>query len=186
MTDGKFSPTNGSLFARYPSASNLQYVSGHCLSAYLSSYIAEVDKVAIVHLKPPTSIEPEKIRGEYESLNNTKIKSVKRHHDQRLASRRTKVPIGRPVTQMEALTVINGEPLVRSTRIFIHLPTCPREFTPSTGPPGSFGCNRSNRPPAKDISGITTFYFSPDASNQRRAQGTIENRPYHTFLHASA
>jgi predicted GIY-YIG superfamily endonuclease len=126
--DGKFSPTNGGLFARYPSSSNLQNVNGHCLSAYLTSYIAEVDKVAIVHMKPPTSTEPNTIHGQYESLNNTKIKSVKKYHDERLAAKRGKVPMGRPVTQMEALTVINAEPLVSSTREFIHLSTCPREF----------------------------------------------------------
>jgi hypothetical protein len=75
--DGRFSPTNGQLFAMYPSASNLQYVNGHCLSAYLSSYIAEVDRVAIVHIQPPTSHAPNILRGKYESLNNTKIKGVK-------------------------------------------------------------------------------------------------------------
>jgi hypothetical protein len=127
-SNGKFSPTNGGLFARYPSASNLQNANGHCLSAYLTSYIAKVDKVAIVHMKPPTSTEPNTIHGQYELLNNTKIKSVKRYHNERLAAKRGKVPMGRPVTQMEALTVINAEPLVRSTREFIHLPTCPREF----------------------------------------------------------
>ena len=127
-SDGKFSPTNGGLFVRYPSASNLQNANGHCLSAYLTSYITEIDKVAIVHMKPPTKTEPDIIHGQYESLNNTKIKSVKRYHNERLAARKGKVPMGRPVTQMEALTVINAEPLVRSTREFIHLPTCPREF----------------------------------------------------------
>ena len=127
-SDGKFSPTNGGLFARYPSASNLQNANGHCLSAYLTSYITEVDKVAVVHMKPPTKTEPNTVHAQYESLNNTKIKSVKKYHSERLAVKRGKVPMGRPVTQMEALTVINAEPLVRSTREFIHLPTCPREF----------------------------------------------------------
>ena len=79
-------------------------------------------------MKPPTNVEPNKIHGQYESLNKTKNKSVKRYPHARLAKKKGKVPIGRPVTQMEALTVINAEPLVRSTREFIHLPTCPREF----------------------------------------------------------
>jgi len=43
--------------------------------------------------------------------------------------------MGRTVTQMEALTVINAEPLVRSTREFIHLPTCPiRELFRAAAP----------------------------------------------------
>lgn len=104
-SDNKFSPTNGGLFARFAAASNLQLVSGHCLSSYLSSYIAEVDRVAVVHMKAPTAIAPDKIRGEFDSLNNTKIGSVKKHHEKRLAAKRGKFPVGRPVTQMEALTV---------------------------------------------------------------------------------
>ena len=126
--DGKFSPTNGFLFACYPSASNVQFVTTHCLSAYLSAYIADIDHVALVHLHPPDSNNPNIINGQYESLNNTKIKSIKNYHKNRLANRRTQVPTGRPITQMEALTVINAEPLVQSSIEFIHLPTSPREY----------------------------------------------------------
>jgi hypothetical protein len=67
-SDGKFSPTNGGLFARCPSASNLQNANGHCLSACLTSHIAEVDKVAVVRMEPPTSTEPNTIHAQHESL----------------------------------------------------------------------------------------------------------------------
>jgi hypothetical protein len=78
-------------------------------------------------MKPPTSTEPNTIHAQHESLNNTKIKGVKRHHSELLTAKRGKVPVGRPVAQMEALAAMNAEPLVRSAREFIHLPACPRE-----------------------------------------------------------
>jgi hypothetical protein len=134
-SDGKFSATNGKLFCMFPSASNLQFANGHCLAAYITAYMTDVDKVATIHLHAPTKRQPDTVRGKYESLNNTKIKSVKFHHEQRLAAKKTKVPLGRPVTQMEALTVINGEPLVRTTREFINLQTSPRELRAAVAVP---------------------------------------------------
>ena len=80
-------------------------------------------------------MEPNVIPGQVESLNNTKITSVNKFHKERLQNKRVKVPTGRPLTQMEALTVINAENLIQTTIHFIHMPTCPRELRSAADAP---------------------------------------------------
>ena len=126
--DGKFSPTCAQLFAQYRSSQNLQNAQGHSLNAYLTSYIVEVDKVAQIHLRPPIKYDPNKFRAEHEQLHNTKIASVKHYNNKKSEAKKKPVPTGRPVTQMEALTVIQGDPLVTSNRDFIRVPTVAREY----------------------------------------------------------
>jgi hypothetical protein len=81
--DGKFSPTNGEIFVKFPSSQNIQEASGHCLSTYLAGYVASVDKVAKVNLKSPTKYSPNTLRATYESLHNTKIASVRQHNQKK-------------------------------------------------------------------------------------------------------
>ena len=134
--EGKFSPTNGELFAKFSSSQNLQQAGGHCISSYLAGYVESVNKVARVHLKGPTKYSPAKFYAEHESFGNTKIASVKHYHgrkhtqDESTTAKKGKKqhyspPVRRPVTQMEALTVIQGDALVSSTRKFLFVPTCP-------------------------------------------------------------
>jgi predicted GIY-YIG superfamily endonuclease len=128
-SDGKFSATNGRLFVMDRCASNLQYPTGHTVSLYLTKYVTEIDEVAIVLFKGPETNEPNTFRAKYQSLNNTKINSVKYANEKtnKKGSGEKKVT-GRPLTQMECLTIINGTPLVTSTIEFIHIPTCAREY----------------------------------------------------------
>ena len=126
--DGKFSPTNPEVFIRYLSSQNVQFALGHSLNVYLTSYIVEIDKTAQIWLKPPTKHDPNVIRAEQESLHNTKISSVRLHNKQKQKQKKKLPPMGRPVTQMEALTVIQGGSLVTSTREFLRVPTCAREY----------------------------------------------------------
>ena len=130
MNDGKFSPTNGRLFAMMPSSQNIQYCTGASISTYLTSYVTEMDQVAIVLFKPPSSNDPKTIRAEHHSLNNTKISSVRHFQNKKrkIMTKNNKLPSGRPITHMETLTVIQGIPLVKSNRFFIHMPTMPREY----------------------------------------------------------
>ena len=64
----KFSATNGHLFACYPSSQNLQLCTGHSITTYLVKYIAGLDDVAIVVLKPQQKHDPGVARATYESL----------------------------------------------------------------------------------------------------------------------
>ena len=136
--EGKFSPTNGELFAKFPSSQNLQQAGGRCILSYLAGYVASV-----VHVKGPTKYSPAEFRAVHESLGNTKIASVKHYHERKDTQDKNttakkgkkqhyKPPVGRPVTQMEALTVIQGDTLVSSTCEFIFVPTCPQEFWAAT------------------------------------------------------
>jgi hypothetical protein len=59
--------------------------------------------------------------------------------------------MGRIVAQMEALAVINAEPLVRSAREFIHLPTCPKEHRAAAPDP----CPKNSCRP-QDLQAILT------------------------------
>jgi predicted GIY-YIG superfamily endonuclease len=128
--DGKFSPTNGRLFTMMPSSQNLQFCTGASISSYLTSYVTEMDQVAIVLFRPPTPANPNTFRAEHHSLNNTKIASVRHFQSSKRKemTKNDKLPSGRPITHMEALTVIHGTPLVTSSRVFIHMPTSAREY----------------------------------------------------------
>ena len=123
--DRKFSPTNGHLFACYPSSQNLQFCTGHTIAQYLVKYIAAVDEVAIVVVRPQQSEVNKYSRAEVESLHNTKITSNKILAEKKKASVRHRARI---LTQMECLTVILGSPLVTSTVKFVYIPTSPREY----------------------------------------------------------
>lgn len=134
-TDSKFSPTNGKLFICFPSAQNLQFTTGYSVSAYLAKYVSELDEVAIVRLTPPTPLRDESegitpgslnVNGEYTALHNTKITSWKRLAEK--TKNKTRHGHGRALTQMECLTVIQGDSLVTSTIQFIRMPTCAREY----------------------------------------------------------
>jgi hypothetical protein len=126
--EGKFSPSNMDLFYKYPSAQNLQFATSEYVSSYLTTYVTEIDKVAMVHMKPPNAAAPKTVKGDLESLHNTKIASVKIFNEKKCRQTKHQVPMGRPITQMEALTVLQGQNLVTSTRMFLGLPTCPREY----------------------------------------------------------
>lgn len=124
----KFSPTNGYLFACYPSSQNLQFITGHTLNSYLVKYIAGLDEVAIVNIKPQTKDNLGVAIGSLESLKNTKIAGNK------IKAKGKKDRIGnygRALTQMEALTVIFRASLVTCTHEFILIPTSPREYRPA-------------------------------------------------------
>jgi predicted GIY-YIG superfamily endonuclease len=143
--DGKFSPTSGDLFIRMPSASNLQKTTGHTVAMYLTSYVAEIDKVSMILIKPPSANEDQDLKAHHQSLNNTKINSVRYYNQQKMRAIVQKTqqegdssrkkgkkqytpPVGRPITHMEALSVLTKDVLVTSTRQFIHMPTCAREY----------------------------------------------------------
>ena len=124
----KFSPTNGHLFVAYPSSQNLQLCTGHSICSYLVRYISNIDEVALLAIKPQHEYDIGFARGEYTSLHNTKIAGNK------LKALKTKKRMGvtaRVLTQMEALTVVEGSDLVSTTVQFIHLPTSPREYRPA-------------------------------------------------------
>lgn len=134
--NSKFSPTNGDLFVRYPSAQNLQFCTGHSISSYLVKYVSGIDEVALVQPKPimtssnknegnECSYNGGEFKGIYHSLKNTKIAGNKKKESKLKASVRHH---GRPLTQMECLTVIDGCDLVNTTIEFIHMPTCAREY----------------------------------------------------------
>jgi predicted GIY-YIG superfamily endonuclease len=124
----KFSATNGHLFVCYPSSQNLQLCTGHSITTYLVKYIAGLDDVAIVVLKPQQKHDPGVAHATYESLGNTKITSNKIRAN---SKKETIGTHGRALTQMECLTVIEGSDLVTSTEAFIHVPTSPREYRPA-------------------------------------------------------
>lgn len=132
--DGVFSPTNIDLFVRYPSSSNLQYATSDHVSNYLANYVAAVDAVALMNVFPPSATAPDKAKAEVEVLNNTKIASVKHHNEKKHKEEKKKRPqvVGRPLTQMEALAVIQQQNLVTTNRLFLHLPVCPREYRAAT------------------------------------------------------
>jgi predicted GIY-YIG superfamily endonuclease len=128
LGDGKFSPTNGTLFVQMPSSQNLQFTTGHGICLYLTKYVSEVDEVALVKFRPPlpnNANDSQEMRGDFHSLHNTKISSV--NFQARKLKEKTKIH-GRPLTQMECLTVIDRIPLVTSTVKFIHMPTASREY----------------------------------------------------------
>ncbi len=131
--DGKFSPTNPDLFVRMPSASNLQYTTGHTVAAYLTKYVASIDKVSVILIKPPVSGSTETLRADHRSLNNTKISSVRMYHESKKAKisrkgRNKNELCGRPITHMECLSALIREDLVVSTRDFKHVSTSAREY----------------------------------------------------------
>ena len=144
--DGKFSPTNAELFVKYRSSQNVQIALGHSLNVYLTSYIVEIDKASQIWLRPPVKHDPNVIRAEHESLHNTKIASVKAYNKKKMKEKKKPPPVGRPVTQMEALTVIQGDSLVTSTRQFLRVPTCAREYR------AGVSCNYKKKSPrAEDL-----------------------------------
>ena len=74
----KFSPTNGKLFCMYPSSSNLQYTTGFTICTYLTSYVSEMDRAAIVLFQPKAGKHNhDTIDLLHKTTNNTKINSVK-------------------------------------------------------------------------------------------------------------
>lgn len=123
--DRKFSPTNGHLFSCYPSAQNLQFCSGKAISAYLVKYVAGLDDVAIAVVHPARPMDKNDAKAVVEPLHNTKIASNKLRAED--LKKRTRM-FDRILTQMEALTVALGDPLVTSTETFVHIPTAPREY----------------------------------------------------------
>lgn len=123
--DHKLSPTNGRLFSCYPSSQNLQFTTGRTISYYLCKYVAGLDDVALVVVGSERRSEPGYANAVVETLHNTKITSNKlRAEDKKKKTKHS----GRLLTQMEALTVILGAPLVTSTETFVHIPTSPREY----------------------------------------------------------
>lgn len=132
--DGKFSPTSPDIFLRMPSASNLQFTTGHTVAAYLTKYVASIDKVSVVFIKPPLADNANVLRAEHRPLHNTKIASVHFHNIRRKKSTsKTHVDSpgnksARPITHMECLSVLESHKLVMSTRTFIHMPTTAREY----------------------------------------------------------
>ena len=125
----KFSPVIWLLFLYDRSSSNCQYPTTYFLNGYLTKYVAAIDKSAIVLNYQPLPRQDTTMRAKVEYLNNTKVTSVNWQVEQREASRKNKRnPQGRPLTQMEALTVVRGYPLIQSNICFIHIPSLPKEF----------------------------------------------------------
>jgi len=126
--DPKMSTTNPHLFCCFPSCQNIQYTTGHTISAYLVKYCAKLDDVARGLVKPPGRDSESAAKIVMEQLHKTKISSNK------ILAEKTKkrgVNYGRFITHTECISVLLGDDLVQSSVHFKHYSTCPREYRPA-------------------------------------------------------